>query len=46
MKIIKKKESKFNNKKTQPLHIAAYHNSLEMGKLLLSNGADINGTEC
>jgi len=31
-----------NHKNMTPLHLAAFHNSKEIGELLISKGADIN----
>ena len=37
-----KKERKLNQKNQMPLHIAAKNNSPEIGKILVSKGAEIN----
>ena len=39
-------KNKYSNKKNQtPLHIAAEHNSVEIGEILISKGADINAID-
>ena len=43
MKQIKERNLNKNNK--TPLHIAAYNESIKMGELLLSKGADTNAKD-
>ena len=43
MKQIKERNLNKNNK--TPLHIAASHDSLKIGELLISKGADINAKD-
>ena len=45
MKIIKNKWKQLNNKNKTPLHYASEQNSKEIGKILISKGADINATD-
>ena len=42
MIMVEKKKWIFNNQNYTPLHFAAQNNSIEIGKLLISKGADIN----
>ena len=41
-KLIFNKERKFREKNFTPLHCAAINNSKDLGKILISKGADIN----
>ena len=44
--IIEIKERNLNKNNKTPLHIAAYNDSIKIGELLISKGADINAINC
>ena len=39
------KERNFNNNNCTLLHFASYHDSIKIGELLISKGADINAID-